>query len=185
MRIGVAVLAVVIIVALVAGGYYILRGMNQGSGMNPYSSTAYTSVSYGQSSTVPASSSSLATVPSTSVSAQNSAAYTVTIMHNSTVGNYLANSSGFTLYYFKVDTQNSGASSCNGGCAGIWPPFYTSALVLPPGLSASAFSTITRADGTKQLTYNGWPLYRYAPDTSPGSLKGQGVGGVWYAYTVP
>jgi predicted lipoprotein with Yx(FWY)xxD motif len=40
---------------------------------------------------------------------------------------------------------------------------------------------VTRADGSKQLTIGGWPAYRYAKDTKPGDLTGQGVGGKWYA----
>ena len=42
-----------------------------------------------------------------------------------------------------------------------------------------------RSDGTKQLTYNGWPLDHYALDRIPGNMKGEGIGGVWYAYQVP
>ena len=42
------------------------------------------------------------------------------------------------------------------------------------------FGTVTRADGSAQLTYNGRPLYFYIKDTNPGDTKGQGVGGVWY-----
>ena len=53
------------------------------------------------------------------------------------------------------------------------------------GLNASAFNTIIRSDGTKQLTYEGWPLYRYAQDKAPGSIKGEGIGDVWYAYQLP
>ncbi|MFD0447742.1 hypothetical protein ACFQ10_43930 [Streptomyces indonesiensis] len=41
--------------------------------------------------------------------------------------------------------------------------------------------SVTRADGTKQLTLAGWPVYRFAGDNKPGDTKGQGVGGTWNA----
>jgi len=43
--------------------------------------------------------------------------------------------------------------------------------------------TITRADGTVQVTYNGWPLYYYASDKASGDVMGEGVGNVWYVIT--
>ena len=47
--------------------------------------------------------------------------------------------------------------------------------------------TITRTDGTTQVTYDGHPLYTYAADTAPGQAKGNGLnasGGVWHEMTV-
>ncbi|WP_433173295.1 COG4315 family predicted lipoprotein [Actinoallomurus sp. CA-150999] len=52
-----------------------------------------------------------------------------------------------------------------------------------PGVDASKLSTATRPDGSKQLVYNGWPLYYYDQDKAPGDMKGQGVtsyGAPWY-----
>jgi predicted lipoprotein with Yx(FWY)xxD motif len=42
------------------------------------------------------------------------------------------------------------------------------------GLDPSLIGSITRDDGTVQLTYNGWPLYTYTQDVSPGDTNGQG-----------
>ena len=111
--------------------------------------------------------------------------YSVNVSSNSTVGKYLTNSSGFTLYLYTVDTPNSGKSSCYGGCATYWPVFYMANLTLPSGLNASNFGVITRTDGTKQTTYKGWPLYYYIKDKIPGQITGQGTGGTWYVITVP
>jgi predicted lipoprotein with Yx(FWY)xxD motif len=52
-----------------------------------------------------------------------------------------------------------------------------------PGVAASMLSTTRRTDGTIQVTYNGWPLYRWAEDTTPGEATGQALnnnGGLWY-----
>jgi len=37
--------------------------------------------------------------------------------------------------------------------------------------------TITRADGTMQVTYNGMPLYFWVHDAKAGDTSGQGIGG--------
>ena len=44
------------------------------------------------------------------------------------------------------------------------------------------FATITRTDGTKQVTWNGHPLYTYVGDRGPGSASGNNLninGGLW------
>jgi predicted lipoprotein with Yx(FWY)xxD motif len=82
-----------------------------------------------------------------------------------------------TLYTSSGD-KTPGASSCTGGCATIWPPLaVTGTPTYAAGLTASKFTTITRSDGTKQLAYNGKPLYTFASDSAPGETTGQGVGG--------
>jgi predicted lipoprotein with Yx(FWY)xxD motif len=50
---------------------------------------------------------------------------------------------------------------------------------LPAGVNGT-LATVSRPDGTVQVTYNGWPLYHFARDTAPGSVRGQGIGGVWF-----
>jgi predicted lipoprotein with Yx(FWY)xxD motif len=42
--------------------------------------------------------------------------------------------------------------------------------------------TVRRTDGRRQVTYNGWPLYYYVGDRSPGQVTCQNVrefGGLW------
>jgi predicted lipoprotein with Yx(FWY)xxD motif len=46
--------------------------------------------------------------------------------------------------------------------------------------AAGALALVTRDDGTKQVSYNGQPLYYYTPDKAAGDTTGQGVGGVWF-----
>jgi hypothetical protein len=40
---------------------------------------------------------------------------------------------------------------------------------------------VTGINGTKQLTYNGWPVYYYSGDSASTDANGQGSGGVWFA----
>jgi predicted lipoprotein with Yx(FWY)xxD motif len=42
---------------------------------------------------------------------------------------------------------------------------------------------VQRPDGASQLTINGWPVYRFSGDKTPGATTGQGVGTVWFAVT--
>jgi predicted lipoprotein with Yx(FWY)xxD motif len=106
----------------------------------------------------------------------------VMVGQNTALGAYLVDSKGMTLYLYTKDTPNT--SNCNGGCATAWPPLLTSgAPVAGAGVDASKLGTTTRADGTTQVTYNGWPLYYYAQDKAAGDTTGEGVGTVWYVIT--
>ena len=95
----------------------------------------------------------------------------------------LTNAKGFTLYWFVPDTPTK--SNCNGSCASFWPPVKGPATA-GTGVTGK-LSTITRADGSTQATYNGHPLYTYVGDTAPGQNKGNGLnisGGLWHEVTV-
>jgi len=110
----------------------------------------------------------------------------VRLRNDANFGNVMTNSEGFTLYFFSSDSKSD--SNCNGGCAGNWPAFFASDLTLDSGLNSSDFGTITRADGSEQTTYKGWPLYLFANDGAAGDINGDGAGAVWYVakpdYTV-
>ncbi|MBP1930000.1 putative lipoprotein with Yx(FWY)xxD motif [Methanolinea mesophila] len=99
---------------------------------------------------------------------------------NNPLGNILTDTRGMTLYYYSKDIPGSGASTCTGGCAEIWPVFSAGDVMVSPPLSSSDFTTITRADGSKQTAYKGWPLYYFRNDTVPGDTFGEGVGKVWF-----
>src|SRR6478672_8093707 len=105
------------------------------------------------------------------------AAATVTVeTHSGPVGTYLTDGSGRTLYLFVADT--GGKSACSTTCAKYWPPLTTTGSPNAAGTAKAAMlSTITRADGSKQVTYSGHPLYYFAGDAAAGDLKGQGVNG--------
>jgi predicted lipoprotein with Yx(FWY)xxD motif len=106
----------------------------------------------------------------------------VNVGQNTTIGSFLVDSMGMTLYIYTKDTP--GTSTCYGGCATIWPPLLTNgAPTSGMGVTASMLGTTTRSDGTVQVTYNGWPLYYFAKDKVAGDTTGEGVQSVWYVMT--
>jgi predicted lipoprotein with Yx(FWY)xxD motif len=104
---------------------------------------------------------------------------------DSGLGSILVDSAGRTLYLFKADVGMT--SACTAACATAWPPLLaTGTPTAGTGLSASKLATITRPGGSRQVTYNGHPLYLFIKDHNPGQTTGQGVtafGAAWYALT--
>lgn len=94
-----------------------------------------------------------------------------------TLGNVLTGEGGKTLYFFAPDV--AGDANCSGTCKDNWPIFYQETLSLGKNLKAGDFATITRADGAKQTTYKGWPLYYFKNDAKAGDVAGENVGNVW------
>jgi len=91
-----------------------------------------------------------------------------------------------TVYLFAAD--KGPMSMCSGACAEVWPPVITTASPKAAGGANTAdLGTITRSDGTKQVTYKGHPLYYYVGDgTSGGETSGQAIssfGAPWYVLT--
>lgn len=98
-------------------------------------------------------------------------------------GQFLVDGQGMSLYLFLKDT--SGVSTCNGDCATAWPPLLTKTKEIKSGegVKESMLGTVKRQDGSLQVTYNGHPLYYYAPDKKPGDVAGQDLdqfGEEWY-----
>jgi predicted lipoprotein with Yx(FWY)xxD motif len=107
---------------------------------------------------------------------------TVMIAQQKSLGLFLTDSNGYTLYYFTKDT--SAASACNGTCSTLWPPFNATQLSIPTLINSTDFTSITRGDGMKQLAYKGRPLYTYSLDKKPGDANGQGFNNLWYVANV-
>ena len=130
------------------------------------------------------SSASGSTSTSTSTSTSSPVATTAgSTLKTATIGGatVLTNAQGFTLYSFAPDTATK--SNCNGTCAQNWPPVKGPATA--SGVSGT-FSTIKRADGSTQATFDGHPLYTFAGDTAPGQNTGNGLnaaGGLWHEIT--
>jgi predicted lipoprotein with Yx(FWY)xxD motif len=85
----------------------------------------------------------------------------------------LADAAGRTVYTFDKDT--AGKSNCSGGCLAAWPAFMAK-----EGASAKGEFTLIDANGGKQWTVKGMPLYYFAGDRKPGERNGEGSGGVWH-----
>jgi predicted lipoprotein with Yx(FWY)xxD motif len=111
-----------------------------------------------------------ATVPRTTVA-----------IGTSSYGRVLFDGRGFSLYAFTHD--RAGRSTCSGACAKAWPPYILHGAVRAgAGTSRALIATTRRADGTRQVTYAGRPLYYYAGDRKPGQILCQNVlefGGLW------
>jgi predicted lipoprotein with Yx(FWY)xxD motif len=96
-------------------------------------------------------------------------------------GKVVVDGTGRTLYVFDKDTANPSKSNCDGDCAAKWPPVLAgSGTPQLDGVDAALVGTVTRTDGTKQVTLAGLPLYQFASDTKAGDAKGQAVGDVWW-----
>ncbi|MGF1662610.1 MAG: hypothetical protein ACFCVG_09090 [Kineosporiaceae bacterium] len=125
------------------------------------------------------------TEPGSEPGSGSSTAPTLAIGEAADVGQVTVDGAGFTLYRFDSDTADPPGSACDGDCAQAWPPVTVddaSALVAS-GIDADLLGTLTRDDGSVQVTLAGWPLYRYAEDSAPGDALGHGVGGTWFAAT--
>jgi predicted lipoprotein with Yx(FWY)xxD motif len=95
------------------------------------------------------------------------------------LGEVLVDGDGMTLYLFTQDPP--GESVCEGDCADAWPPLIVDDDPrIGDGVDAALVRTITRADGTMQVTYDDAPLYNWAADQQPGDVTGQGVNDVWF-----
>lgn len=105
-----------------------------------------------------------------------SQAHTVITTRTGADGTFLTDSSGHAVYLWVKDP--AGKSVCSGACAGAWPPVPANgAATASGGAKAADLGTITRPDGTKQVTYAGHPLYYFAGDSGPGQTNGQGSNG--------
>lgn len=96
------------------------------------------------------------------------------------MGKVVTDQDGWVLYRFDKDSADPPQSNCVDKCAQVWPPALTDGNPQLRGVSGDKISTITRQDGTRQITIGGWPVYRYIGDRKPGQWKGQGVGGTWF-----
>src|SRR5213593_4331343 len=100
--------------------------------------------------------------------------FTVQASNNATLGKtILVNTQGVTLY--RYDRDSAGTSNCTGSCATAWPPLAAAGTLNAGSGVTGTLATISRADGSKQVTYNGMPLYTFQQDAKPGDATGDGV----------
>ncbi|MFL5921303.1 MAG: hypothetical protein ACJ75Q_08115 [Gaiellaceae bacterium] len=121
---------------------------------------------------------------SAAVAAEGSGSRPATVSTARTgLGRIIVNGRGRTLYLFEKDRRRH--SACSGACAVYWPPLLTHGKpIATNGARRALLGTIRRADGTRQVTYAGHPLYRFLRDTKRGQTNGEGsndFGGGWDA----
>lgn len=105
---------------------------------------------------------------------------TVRLSDHPTYGTLLTDSAGRSLYVQARDVPNTGAVADLGEVGRFYPPFYAESVVGGGGINISEFGFLTRADGKRQTTYRGWPLYYYINDKAAGDAKSQGANNITF-----
>ena len=88
------------------------------------------------------------------------------------LGPVVTDVNGFTLYRFDNDKPNE--STCDGECAAAWPP----ATVTDENFTVEGVDKVgsfVRKDGSRQLTVDGMPQYRFAKDGKPADFAADNV----------
>jgi predicted lipoprotein with Yx(FWY)xxD motif len=94
--------------------------------------------------------------------ASSSAATRLTV-RSTEFGKALFGPNGKVVYVFGADRGTT--SRCYGVCATAWPPVLTKAAPQAgAGIEARLLGITTRKNGSRQVTYNGHPLYYYSAD---------------------
>jgi predicted lipoprotein with Yx(FWY)xxD motif len=109
-----------------------------------------------------------AATPSSSPSTGSGGSTAPTVSTGTTsLGTVLTDSQGMTLYYFLPwpPVTVTGSPTSSSGVTGTLG-------VIPITVSGVAES---------EVTYNSWPLHRYAGDSAAGQTTGQNIANVWFA----
>jgi predicted lipoprotein with Yx(FWY)xxD motif len=104
-----------------------------------------------------------------------------TVLHvqKSAIGWVLAMANGQVVYAYDKDPKG-GTPACTGSCAKIWVPVTGGHPVASPAdKGLGTLGTVTTANGAKQITYNGSPIYTFKGAKAL-VTNGNGVGGVWH-----
>lgn len=102
------------------------------------------------------------------------------------LGEYLTDSSGFTLYMYKKDGVQK--SNCTGACAETWIPFLSYGDIKIQTYTDELTKQVNytqRADDKNQFSFGPSPLYYYSGDKKPGDVSGHDMGnGDWSVITL-
>ena len=101
------------------------------------------------------------------------------------LGTFLVDGKGRALYLWEAD--HGSRSACSGACAQAWPPLTVTGTPKASGaVKGSLLGTTKRADGSREVTYAGHPLYLFAGDRRAGQTTGEGSNGFgapWWVVT--
>ena len=160
--------------ALIVGSLFITAALVVGCSSSGASASA-PAASQAPASVAPASVAPASQAPASAAASAASGAITVDAKPVGAAGTVLVDGkSGLTVYTFTKDVKDSGKSNCTGGCADTWPALTVPAGATPTGGASltGKLGTLTRDDGTLQVTYNGLPLYFFKNDKAPGDANG-------------
>jgi predicted lipoprotein with Yx(FWY)xxD motif len=87
-------------------------------------------------------------------------------------GGVLVDSHGDALYTSNMEVN--GDVFCTGACTKVWLPLTARKPTAASDVEGNV-GVLTRPDGSRQVTYNGRPVYRFAEDEQPGDVTGDGV----------
>ncbi len=161
--------------ALIVGSLFITAALLVGCSSGGASASAPAAATAAPVSAAPASEAPASAPASAAASAPAEGAATVEAKPVGTAGTVLVDGDdGMTVYIFTKDVKDSGKSACSGGCIDTWPALTVAAGTTPTGGTGvtGKLGTITRDDGTLQVTYNGLPLYYFKNDKAPGDANG-------------
>jgi predicted lipoprotein with Yx(FWY)xxD motif len=104
------------------------------------------------------------------------------------IGAVLVDDHGAALY--TPEQEADGKIRCTGECTAFWTPLHAGSPTTAADSVDGRLADIKRPDGTRQVTYDGGPLYRFTEDGGAGKVTGDGFkdtfGGTeftWHAVT--
>jgi predicted lipoprotein with Yx(FWY)xxD motif len=103
----------------------------------------------------------------------SSASATVSVEDVGGVGDVLVDAEGAALYASQQEA--SGAVKCIDSCAAIWRPLTITGQPVAGDKVDGKLGVVERPDGTRQVTYEGKPLYSFIEDAGDGIVKGNGL----------
>jgi len=113
---------------------------------------------------------------------------TVSTMQVSGFGDVLVDATGRALY--ASDEEAGGKVRCMDSCTAIWSPVVSTSKPTAGADVSGRLARIRRADGSRQVTLDGRPLYTFTQDPGVGQVTGNdvtddfdGVKFTWHALT--
>jgi len=153
-----------------------LAGCSSSGGATAAPSQAAASAAPSTAASAPASAPAASVGASIAASGGTAESYPLGVM-TAAGATFLTGEDGKSLYVFAKDTANNGKSVCNATCADNWPAYKADDLdeVKADASATGKLSIVTRDDGSKQLAYNGMPLYYFAGDKAAGDTNGKAI----------
>jgi predicted lipoprotein with Yx(FWY)xxD motif len=180
---GIVILTVYLVQARLGGGDDTGQARAAGAQADPTASPNGPAYNAGGGDAAANPSASASDAPAASPSASQPAGVKTTSLTGKDInqmGNVVLDSEGWTTYRFDLDSAAPSISTCQDACLRSWLPILADGTPTLTGIAPNLVGTIVRPDGGRQLTLDGWPLYRFLGDNGPGKWKGQAVNNSWW-----